>query len=55
MLKNLTTWEFVKWEKINYLSIYQNKHLSPFSFGLLVNLQDYFIPKNEPKSWVINP
>jgi hypothetical protein len=49
MLKNLTTWEFVRWDRISYLSNYVYKKSSPFSYGLIKNLKDYFIPGKPPK------
>ena len=49
MLKNFTTWEYVRWDRINYLSIYIYKKSSPFSYGFVRNLTDYFVPDKVPK------
>ena len=49
MLKNFTTWEFVRWDRINYLSIYIYKKSSPFSYGFMKNFSDYFFPGKTPK------
>ena len=55
MLKNFTTWEFVRWDRISYLSIYVYRKSSPFSYGLINNLSDYFVPLKTPKQWTVNP
>ena len=37
---NLTTWEFLKWEKVEYLNIFDKAKLSsPFDKGLKQNVQ----------------
>jgi hypothetical protein len=55
MLKNLTTWEFVRWDRISYLSIYSYRKSSPFSYSVLKNFTDYFFPTKTPKKWTVNP
>lgn len=42
MLKNFTTWEFVRWDRIAYLKGYKYRRLSPFSYSVFSNLMDYF-------------
>ena len=45
MVKNLTTWEFLCWEKISYLGKFSKGKGSPFSLGVYKNVQLYFYPK----------
>ena len=40
---NLTTWEFLSWNKISYMKVWPKKYGSPFSRGSRIkNLKDYF-------------
>lgn len=55
MVKNFTTWEYVRWDRINYLAVYNYKKSSPFSYGFVRNVTDYFVPDKIPKQWIINP
>lgn len=43
---NLTTWEFLSWNKISYMKVWPKIHGSPFSQGKgkLYNLSLYFCP-----------
>jgi palmitoyltransferase len=40
---NLTTWEFLSWDKISYLKVWPKKYGSPFTKGKLNNLKMYFM------------
>ena len=55
ILKNLSTWEYIKWDKIEYLMNYKKKY-SPFSYGWKSNIVDFFKSswQDEPFDWVIN-
>jgi hypothetical protein len=39
---NLTTWEFLSWNKISYMKVWPKKYGSPFTKGRLKNLRMYF-------------
>ena len=54
--KNVTTWEFISWNRIGYLKDLEKKKGSPFSQGLKMNLYMYFCepPSQEFKVWSIN-
>lgn len=50
-LRNYTTWEFLSWNKIEYLKESQLK-VSPFSRGLVGNFKEYCCEKFPPlKQW----
>ena len=40
-MKNLTTWEFLSWQRISYLKEFERGNGSPFSVGCRKNLRQY--------------
>jgi palmitoyltransferase len=54
-LANLTTWEFLSWNKIEYLKERKRK-VSPFSRGIFKNFFEYCCEKFPPfKQWELSP
>eukprot|EP00347_Sterkiella_histriomuscorum_P000103 403377170 len=49
---NLTTWEFLSWNKISYMKVWPKRYGSPFSQGQSrwTNLRMYFCQKKQKKS-----
>lgn len=37
ILSNLTTWEYLSWSKVSYLTNWPSKYRSPFNIGLINN------------------
>jgi hypothetical protein len=55
VVNNLTTWEFLKWEQIEYLAIFDRTKLnSPFSKGIKQNIKSLWQMTKEPeqKKWI---
>ena len=42
LLRNITTWEFLSWQKVSYLKEWPRKFGSPFDLGIGMNLRLVF-------------
>ncbi|KAF2070295.1 hypothetical protein CYY_008387 [Polysphondylium violaceum] len=51
ILTNQTSWEFSKYNTINFLKVYAKRGLNPFNKGIWSNFKDFLLDLEKPSDW----